>query len=235
MEQYDALLSRYVSPRGVRYDAWRRSSEDRHALREVVACFQETDPGDLVGPARYATYINLYNATVLDLVLEGDPPASIKNLSRGINPYQIFTKDSLRLGGERLSLVNIEDRLRKESGDPRIHFAVNCASRSCPPIAWEGYRGETLNQQLDGATRAFLASAGNVGVREGFTWFGRPALEVRVSRIFKWYAKDFERRGGVVEFLQQCSPASISEAIRDAGVRAKLRYQDYDWRLNSAP
>ncbi len=234
MEQYDALLSRYVSPGGVRYGDWRRSSEDRRALREVVAFLEKTDPGDLVGPARYALYINLYNAKVLELVLEGDPPGSIKNLSRGINPYQIFTKKSLSLGGERLSLVNLENRLRKESGDPRIHFAANCASRSCPPIARESYRGETLDQQLDRATRAFLASPGNVSVKEGSTWLGRPVLEVSVSRIFKWYARDFEPRGGVVEFLLQYSPPAISEAIRDAHDRAKLRYQEYDWSLNSA-
>ncbi len=130
--------------------------------------------------------------------------------------------------------VTLENRLRKESGDPRIHFAANCASRSCPPIARESYRGETLDQQLDRATRAFLASPGNVSVKEGSTWLGRPVLEVSVSRIFKWYARDFEPRGGVVEFLLQYSPPAISEAIRDAGERAKLRYQKYDWSLNSA-
>ena len=235
MEQYDLLLNRYVSPRGVRYGDWRRSSEDRRALREVVGVLQEMDPGDLVGPARYALYINLYNAKVVELVLEGDPPGSIKHLSRGINPYQIFTKKSLSVGGKRLSLVNLENRLRKESKDPRIHFAVNCASRSCPPIARESYRGDTLNQQLDRATQAFLASPGNVSVKERSTWLGRPVLEVSVSRIFKWYATDFEPRGGVVEFLRQCSPAAITEALRDAGGRAKLRYQTYDWSLNSAP
>ena len=234
MDRYDTLLSRYVSPRGVRYGDWRRSSEDRQSLRAVVAFLQETDPGDLVGLARYALYINLYNATVLELVLEGDPPASIKNLSRSINPYQIFTKKSLVLGGDRLSLVNLENRLRKESGDPRIHFAVNCASRSCPPIARESYRGATLDEQLDRAARAFLAAPGNVTVAEGSTWLGRPVLEVSVSRIFKWYARDFEPLGGVIEFLLQLSPVAITQAIRDAGDRAKLRYQEYDWSLNAA-
>lgn len=174
-------------------------------------------------------------STWLELVLDGDPPTSIKNLSRGINPYQVFTRKTLSLGGEHLSLVNLENWLRKESRDPRIHFAVNCASRSCPPIAMKRYRGETLDQDLDRATQAFLASPGQVRVTEGSTWFGRSVLEVSVSRIFKRYARDFASRGGVVRFLLRYSPPAQSGAISDIHDRTKIRYQEYDWSLNSAP
>jgi hypothetical protein len=235
MEQYDALLSRYVSPDGVRYRKWKSSPDDRLTLRQVIGLLEKTDSEKLAGAARYALFINLYNAKVLDLVLDGDPPKSIKDLSRGINPYQVFTRKSLNLGGEFISLVNLEGRLRKESEDPRVHFAVNCASRSCPPIAGESYRSETLNEQLDRATRAFLAAPGSVAVKEGSTWLGRSVLEVSVSRIFKWYAKDFKVRGGVIKFLMDYSPEKIAGRIREAGDRVRLQYQEYDWNLNSAP
>ena len=140
---YAELLARYVTENGVRYAAWRGAPEDARALGDVVSRLAGTDPGALPDAERYALFINLYNAKVLEIVVTAEPVESIKDLSRGLSPYEIFKRKVMEFDGARASLDTVETRLRKESEDPRVHFAVNCASRSCPPILGEPYRGAT--------------------------------------------------------------------------------------------
>jgi hypothetical protein len=233
--RYGALLSRYVTVDGVRYAAWRGSTKDLRELQDVVARIAAIDPDGLSAPERYALYINLYNAKTLETVLDGDPPGSIKDLSSGLNPYEIFKRKTLEFDGVTASLNDVETRLRDESNDPRIHFAVNCASRSCPPIAPEPYRGATLDAQLDRTTRAFLATPGAVEIAAGKSLLGGKVLRVTVSKIFDWYAKDFAAAGGSLAFVEKYAPGELARAIGDAGETARLRYHDYDWSLNAAP
>jgi hypothetical protein len=232
---YGDLLARYVMAEGVRYEAWRGNAADVGALRTEVGRFSGIEPQDLQPAERYALYINLYNAKVLEIVLDGNPEGSIKKLSKGINPYEIFKRKMLDFDGENISLTTLETRLRQESNDPRIHFAVNCASRSCPPIATEPFRGATLDAQLDQVTRTFLASPGAVETKATSSWFGGSTLEVTISKIFDWYSGDFDLAGGVPAFLAAHSPSEVAGAVRDAGKKIKLRYRAYDWSLNDAP
>ncbi len=232
---YGDLLARYVQAEGVRYDAWRSNAADVEALKGEVARFSRVRPQDLQPPERYALYINLYNARVLEIVIEGNPEGSIKKLSKGIHPYEIFKRKVLDFDGENISLTTLETRLREESGDPRVHFAVNCASRSCPPIARQPFRGATLDAQLDQVTRAFLTSPGAVEAKHASSFFGGSTLEVTISKIFDWYSGDFDSAGGVPAFLVAHAPSEVADAVGDAGDKVKLRYRTYDWSLNDAP
>jgi|CXWL01.1.fsa_nt_gi hypothetical protein len=234
-DAYGSLLTSYVTPAGVRYVAWRGNSADVAKLDEVVAALTASDPKPLAAGERHALYINLYNAKVLSLVIAGNPPKSIKDLSKGINPYEIFRREVLTFDGAPTTLEGLEKRLRKEAADPRVHFAVNCASRSCPPIAAEPYRGATLDAQLTASTSAFLAKPGSLVLGEGSGLFSGKTLSISCTKIFDWYSDDFAPGGGAAAFIARWAPTEISERIKAAGDKVSLDYQDYDWNLNVAP
>lgn len=224
---YGKLLTQYVTTRGVKYDAWRTSGADIKKLSEILMIFRSTDPHTLTADERKALYINLYNAKILDLVLVANPRGSIKELSKGVNPLEIFSRDGMSFDEKMISLNDLEKRLRDEFKDPRIHFAVNCGSKSCPPIRPEAYVAGSLDGQLDDATHDYLASPGAVEVISG----GGKTTIVTV-KIFDWYASDFKPSGGPLAFLQKFGPPEASEAI--AAGKAKLSFSEYDWSLNAA-
>ena len=223
---YSKLLARHVTPRGVRYDAWRFNGDDLKMLAEILAVFRSTDPRSLDGPERFALYINLYNAKVIETVLLGQPKQTIKDLSKPLKPTEIFSRKVMLFDGKSTSLEDLEKRLRLESRDPRIHFALCGAARSCPPVRSEAYEGARLDAQLDAAVRDFLAMPGVVDVRRR----GGDATIV-TSRVFDWYASDFKQTGGVLAFLQKYAPEDASSAI--AAGRVRIEHYDYDWSLNA--
>jgi Protein of unknown function, DUF547 len=224
---YATLLAKYVTPAGVRYGAWRADGQDVKTLSEIVTVFRATDTAPLSPAAREALYINLYNSRVLEIVLEAHPAVSIRDLSRHFNPNEIFSRNTINFAGKTISLNDLEKRLRDEFKDPRVHFAINCASRSCPPIRSEPYAADVLDMQLDDAARGFLASPGAVVLE---TRGGK--ITLTVSKIFDWYADDFKSAGGVAAFIGKYAPKGVSDAIAAAGDKIKLDYADYDWSLN---
>lgn len=224
---FGKLLTQYVTPRGVKYDAWRTSGDDVRKLSEILMIFRSTDPKTLEPTERKALYINLYNAKILDIVLIANPRGSIKELSNGLNPSEVFSRDGLSFDEKMISLNDLEKMLRDEFKDPRVHFAVNCASKSCPPIRPEAYVAASIDRQLDDATRKYLASPGAVEVISG----GGKTTIVAV-KIFDWYAADFKASGGPLAFIQKFGPPAAAEEI--AAGKTKLTFADYDWSLNSA-
>jgi len=224
---YGKLLSQYVTPRGVKYDAWRTSGSDLKTISVVVMMYRSTDPKALEPNERKALYINLYNAAILEVILLGNPKGSIKDLSRGLNPVEVFNRPAMNFDGKAISLSDLEKRLREEFKDPRVHFALNCASRSCPPIRPEPYVAASLDAQLDDSVRKYLASPDAVEVKTD----GGKTTVVSV-KIFDWYAGDFKASGGTLAFIQKFGPPAAAEAI--AGGKAKLAFADYDWSLNAA-
>ncbi len=224
---YGKLLARYVTPRGVKYDAWRSNGSDLKTISEVVTAYRSTDPKALEPNERKALYINLYNAKILETVLFMNPTGSVKDLSKGLGPYEIFSRNMLSIDQKTISLNDLEKRLRDEFKDPRIHFAVNCASISCPPIRPEPYVAARLDAQLDDSARAYLASPGAVLLE---TDGGK--VRIVTVKIFDWYAEDFKASGGPFAFLQKLGPPAVSDAL--AGGKAKLDFADYDWGLNAA-
>ena len=224
---YGKLLAQYNTPRGIRYDAWRASGTDLKAISEIVMIYRSADPAPLEPNERKALYINLYNSRILENVLFLNPKGSIKELSKGANPLEIFNRKTLNFDGKQISLNDLEKRLREEFKDPRIHFALNCASRSCPPIRTAPYRAPTLDADLDESVRGYLGSPGAVDV---VTDGGK--TRIVTSKIFDWYADDFKASGGALAFIAKYGPAAATDAI--AGGRAKLDFAEYDWGLNAA-
>jgi len=224
---YAHLLAQYNTPRGVRYDAWRASGTDLKAISEIVMMYRSTDPASLEPNERKALYINLYNSKILEIVLFLNPKGSIKSLSKGANPLEVFNRKTLNFDGKVLSFNELEKRLREEFKDPRIHFALNCASKSCPPIRTEAYKAATLDADLDESVRSYLGSPGAVEVS---TDGGK--TRIVASKIFDWYADDFKATGGALAFIAKYGPEAAADAI--AGGRAKLEFAEYDWGLNAA-
>lgn len=182
-----------------------------------------------------AFLINAYNAWTVDLVLTGYPKiGSIKEL--GSLLQSAWGKRFIPLLGETRSLDNIEHELIRAENryqEPRIHFAVNCASIGCPALRPEAYTGERLTAQLDEATRLFLADRSR-------NWLKGDTLYL--SSIFKWYRQDFERGwGGFKELsgflIAYRQPLGLLESdaqrLKSAGV--DIEFVDYDWRLNRTP
>ncbi len=219
---FDALLARYVDPVGVRWEAWNNTDEDRQALRSYIDRMAAVSPSALSDDARLAYWINLYNALTVDLVLGKYPVDSIKDLGGFFgSPWK---KDLVVVGGEKLTLNKIEnDIIRPEFGEPRIHFALNCAAVSCPPLRAEAYVGERLDAQLEEQTHAFLGDAG----RNGFDEKGK----LRLSKILDWYRDDFENGGSLLEWVRPYVPEL---AGRDPADPVEIGFRGYEWDLNEA-
>jgi hypothetical protein len=119
-------------------------------------------------------------------------------------------------------LDDIEHKiLRPRFKDPRVHFAVNCASKGCPPLRSEPYYGSTLEQQLDEVTRGFINDQGRNRLEDQTLY---------VSRIFKWFSKDFDN--DVVGFFAKYAESDLKERLIAGGGKIRVTYLDYDWSLN---
>lgn len=215
---YARLLDRYVEPDGVRYEAWASHAGDRAALDQFLAAASKVDVPALSVEAQKAFYINLYNAAMLQAVFDHWPIDSVKEI--GLLPFSIFKRDFIEQGERRLSLDDVEKEiLLQEYFDPRIHFAVNCASESCPPLRGEPFVAAKLDAQLEEQTRAFAASGRAVQV-------DRDAGRVELSRIFKWYADDFGAAGSVA-YLNRYRDAPLPRDL-------EVDWMHYDWALNAS-
>lgn len=186
-------------------------------------------------PEQLAFLINAYNAWTVELVLTGYPKIeSIKDL--GSLLQSAWGKRFIPLLGETRSLDSIEHELIRAENryqEPRIHFAVNCASIGCPALRPEAYTGERLTAQLEDATRLFLSDRSRNGLN-GDT--------LNLSSIFKWYRQDFERGwGGFKELPQFLIAYRQALGLFDGDVQRlksdalDIEFTDYDWRLNRVP
>jgi hypothetical protein len=209
--RWDRVLKMYVTADSrVDYQnlKWNASKDLEPYLKDLAAPW----PAGLSADETKAALINAYNALTVHWMVVNYPQ---KSIWRTDNP---FRKARHSLNGELVSLDQIEGRLR-EMKDPRIHAALVCAARSCPPLRREAYVAERLNHQLDDNARTWLAD-------KRFNEF-RPADRVaRVSEVFKWYVKDFKPAGGVKEFLARYAPVAVKDP--------KIEYIPYNWGLNDA-
>jgi hypothetical protein len=236
---YAEVLSRHVRPPRVDYEALKA---DRARLDAVVSAFDgPAAQGESAWPReeRMAFWINAYKVFTLRVIVDHYPIRSgwitfqPRNSIRQIDG--VWTDITWRAAGREVTLDDIEHRiLRPVFGDARIHFAINCASISCPPIAAEPYRADALDRQLDAAARGYLESA--EGLRAG-------SGAIRVSSIFDWYGDDFiERYAPLVPGTRPAKERAILGAIvshgpADAAARAKtgaprVTFLDYNWSLN---
>lgn len=210
--EYDRLLQKYVVDGRVRYGAWKADAQDKRALADFLAQTNGVRLESLSIDEQKAFWINLYNALTLHAVLERYPVKSVNVKAYGELSVATFWDTPYNVAGGRYSLNQIEhDILRPRYNDPRIHFAINCASVGCPLLLSTAWRAEGLDKQLDEATRVYLQSPTGL-VREG--------ERVKLSEIFKWYEPDF---GDVADFISRYVPEAKA---------ATYGYLEYDWNLN---
>lgn len=214
---YDRLLKKYVNGQGlVAYEKWRSSAQDMTALDGYVA--QLATAGNAAsGNERYASLVNAYNAFVLQWILQNYPTESIWALKGS------FKEKRHKLGGEMVSLNDIENgALRPELGY-RTHAVLVCAARSCPPLQQSAYTPDQFDNQVARAYRNWLA-------RPDLNEFMIDKNEANISSIFKWFKGDFEKAGGVKTIMVKYAPASAKPLLEKPD--CKITYRTYNWGLN---
>lgn len=221
-EQWSVLLTKHVKDNGnVDYEGFIKDSVD---LNQYLDLLSKNAPNKekWTDDERLAYWINAYNAYTVQIVIRHYPINGIKEIASGLNiPFVSTTWDIkfIELGGERINLNRIEHGIiRKEFDEPRIHFAVNCASISCPVLRNEAYTAEKLEEQLTDQTETFL----NDSTRNNFY----SAKKAEVSKLFTWFEGDFKKNEqSVIDFINKYSDQKL-----DAD--AELTYMEYNWGLN---
>lgn len=216
---WTALLEKHISDNGlVDYQGF---VSDKTMLNAYAQLLSDNPPApNWTRNEQIAYWINAYNVFTVKLIVENYPLESIKDL----NPIlaiptvrSIWSKEWFQIGEELFSLDRIEHKiLRREFDEPRIHFAINCASISCPVLRAEAYEPAILDSQLDEQARLFL----NDTTRNLID-----PKKPKVSKIFSWFTDDFTNGQTVVEFINQYSDIQIAPKTR-------LRFLEYDWALN---
>lgn len=191
---------------------------------EYLQLLNRVDPGRLPSrDDRLAFWINAYNAFAVKGILDGYSPAT------WVGRYRYFIGRDYAVGGQAITLYDLErEVLVKEFREPRIHFAIVCASRSCPGLRSEAYVADRLEAQLDESARGFV----NDPTKNRFDREHRVAT---VSMIFKWFRGDFEAQAGsLAHYLAQY--VSDPELARDLKTDSyRIEFLDYDWSLNGVP
>lgn len=161
---------------------------------------------------KMAYWINVYNVFTIQLILDNYPVSSINNID------QPWDKKFISINGELFSLNQIEHEiLRPIFKDPRVHFAVNCASFSCPKLHNKAFRAETLDRDLNMLTRAFLNDSKRNKLSSG---------SIEVSQIFSWFKEDFTKGQTLIQFINKYANAAVEE-------NASIDFLEYNWNLNN--
>ncbi len=215
---YAQLLNKYAKNGVVNYQGFKNEEEK---LDRYLKVLESTNTKGLDRNEQFAFYINAYNAWTIKLILSGYPGIkSIKDLGSFFrSPWK---KKICRIDGDILTLDYIEHEiLRPRFKDPRVHVAINCASKSCPPLRPEPYRGAVLGQQLDEMATAFINDSTRNRL-EGSTLY--------VSKIFDWFGEDFD--GDIMGFFLKYAKGDLKKRLDANQSKIKIRYLDYDWSLN---
>ncbi|MDJ0913772.1 MAG: DUF547 domain-containing protein [Desulfobacterales bacterium] len=215
---FKKLLMKYVKHGVVDYQGF-KNEEAR--LDQYLLVLENTDSNALDRNEQFAFFINAYNAWTIKLILSKYPGIkSIKDIG-GLfqKPWSIKIA---RIDGQLITLDYIEHEiLRPRFKDPRVHFAINCAARSCPPLQSEPFTGAELETQLDQATEAFINDPASNRL-EGQT--------LHVSKIFKWFKEDFN--DDIVGFFLKNGNEGLVKGIESSQQKIKIEYLHYDWSLN---
>ncbi|MEX1224748.1 MAG: DUF547 domain-containing protein, partial [Pirellulales bacterium] len=208
------------------YAGWKQSAQDMQALDAYLAALSAASPRAPASKAgQLAFWINAYNAVTIRGILREYPTTSIRNHTAKLLGYNIWDDLKLNVGGADYSLNQMEHEILRKMGEPRIHFAIVCASRSCPRLLNEAYTADELEQQLTLNTKVFFANEGNFQHDPQRRRFG-------LSSILKWFGEDFGSTQA--EQLRTIAPYLPNRAAYDAAVAnsVSVSYLDYDWGLN---
>jgi hypothetical protein len=230
-DAFIALVKKYAGNDGkVDYQAWKDQPDDLGLLDRQVGMLAQISPENHPEQfpdraAQRSYWINAYNTLVLHAVLEHWPLDSVQDVkisltSRVVPGKGFFYDRKVVVGGRETNLYDLEKEVLRTQKDPRLHFAFNCASSSCPVLRpWEW-----TDEQLDQAARDFVNDPANVSVTDD---------TVYLSRIFKWYRKDFPE--DQLAYVQQYADTELDSDLQQAREqRYRKRYLDYDWDLNES-
>ena len=215
---YGELLKKYVRDGKVDYAGFKT---EEAKLDRYLKILENVDPGILSRNEQFAFYINAYNAWTIKLILSGYPGVtSIKDLGSLLkSPWK---KKIVRIDGKVITLDHVEHEiLRPRYKDPRVHFAINCAAKSCPPLRPEPFNGNILDRQLDDSTRSFINNPQSYRLDDS---------ELYVSRIFKWFSEDFNE--DIFGFFLKYATGNLKKELKSKSERIVVKYLGYDWSLN---
>ncbi|CAM3677259.1 DUF547 domain-containing protein [Litorimonas haliclonae] len=219
-EPYNAFLRTYVKPTdGVNLVAYDDVTDtDAAALETYIENLANIETSEFSDAELMAYWFNLYNAVTLDLILDNYPVESIKDIQ---DPW---SQKLVNVRGATMTLDEIEhETLRENYDEPRIHFAVNCASIGCPNLKTTAWEAETLEADLQQAAKDYISSPRGIMVNNG---------EIRASKIFDWYEEDFgENDEEVLTYLSQFASGEKKTAMQNAN---EISDYEYDWSLNIA-
>lgn len=209
-ELWDELLGKYVSETGtVNYTGFQKDSKDLGIYIKMLKMgFSKID--DYSQEKKIAYWINAYNALTIDLIIRNYPVQSIKDIK---NPWG---QRLWKFGEKWLNLNDIEHKILRKMNEPRIHFAIVCASESCPKLQNKAFTASNLEALLTESTKEFLSDRSKNEIS---------ATSLKLSKIFKWFAKDFKQNGSLIDFLNLYSDVKISDG-------ASKSFKDYNWDLN---
>lgn len=225
---YQSVLDRWVSAGNVDYAGL---AADAAPLDGYLVEVARATPTGMTPEQKKAFYLNAYNALTLDLVAGAYPIRSILELDAG----KVWDTRKFTVAGASITLNDLENRMLRTLGDPRIHAALNCASRGCPALAAKVFRPETLDAQLEQAAKVWVASTSVRG------------QTVTISKIFDWFGDDFVPMYGAsyqdlpgLEGKQEAALNFISRYAPERAATIKagnltIQYLDYDWSLNNKP
>ncbi len=224
------LLDAYLVPgqdgeaNKVDYASLAANQDDRDKLELYITSLEAVEVDALNKNEQFAFWANLYNATTVRVILDHYPVSSIRKIS--ISPGFFSTgpwgAKLVTVDGERLTLDDIEHRiLRPIWKDPRVHYAVNCASIGCPNLPTKPFTGKTLEADLEAAARAYINSPRGASFR---------GSALRVSKIYDWYSEDFGKgTADLISHLKSYAEGDLAEKLENT---TRVQGYDYDWSLN---
>lgn len=225
-DAWSGLLAKYVDASGlVDYRAWKASGPDGLALDDYLALLSHADASRPAGrEAILAFWINAYNAVTIKGMLREYPTTSIRNHTAKVVGYNIWDDLLLIVGGNKHSLNDMEHNVLRKLGEPRIHFAIVCASIGCPRLLNEAYVAERLDEQLTVNAKHFFADPLKFRIDQ--------AGHIHVSPILEWFAGDF---GGTAADQMRTISTFLPDdesRRRAADSAVSVSYLDYDWGIN---
>lgn len=222
--KFDQALKKYVDDKGlVDYNSIAKDS----GFSEYVQSLQTARVEEFSRDGQLAFWINAYNAVTIDKVIKKKPKKSVREtFVPGVwTATKFFTSRKNIVAGKRLSQDDIEHEiLRKQFKDPRIHFAIICASLGCPPLPRLAYTEGNVQARLEEETRKYLNSPRGTRV-------DRAESTLHVSKLFDWFATDFiQKSGSTLAFMRlYLNEETLSFSERDP----KISYLEYNWALNA--
>lgn len=206
---YNKFLGKYVSESGnVNYA---KIVKNKSELEQIILRFEKFQPTDRwTRSEKLCFWINSYNLYTIKVIVDNYPVKSIKEIPK------VWDNDFILSINKNISLSDIENKILRKMDEPRIHFAINCASISCPNLNNEAFTADKLEKQLTVATKNFINDKSKNIINQ---------LEIKLSNIFDWFAADFKEKTTIIDFLNKYSKTKID-------VNAKMKFMDYNWNLN---